>query len=59
MPLTRPTGEVYELSDQIADMAETVGDGRSPSVTGEDGRWAVAMCLKAQESVDTGAVVSF
>lgn len=57
--LTRPTGEVYELSDQIADMAEAVGDGRPPLVTGEEGGWAVAMCLKAQESVDTGAVVSF
>ncbi len=33
--------------------------GRPPRVTGEDGRWSVAMCLKAQESVDTGAVVKF
>jgi myo-inositol 2-dehydrogenase/D-chiro-inositol 1-dehydrogenase len=59
VPLTRPTGEVYELSDQIADIAEAIGEGRPPSVTGEEGCWAVAMCLKAQESVDTGAAVSF
>jgi myo-inositol 2-dehydrogenase/D-chiro-inositol 1-dehydrogenase len=59
VPLSRPPGEVYELSDQIADMAEAVGEDRPPSVTGDDARWAVAMCLKAQESVDTGAVVSF
>jgi myo-inositol 2-dehydrogenase / D-chiro-inositol 1-dehydrogenase len=59
VPLTRPSGEVYELSEQIADMAEAIGDGRPPSVTGDDARWAVAMCLKAQESVDTGTVVSF
>jgi myo-inositol 2-dehydrogenase / D-chiro-inositol 1-dehydrogenase len=57
VPLSGPAGEVYELSGQIADMAGAVGDGRSPSVSGEDGRWAVAMCLKAQESADTGAVV--
>lgn len=59
VPLSKPAGEVYELSDQIADMAAAVGDRRPPSVAGEDGRWAVAMCLKAQESVDTGAVVNF
>lgn len=59
VPLSKPAGEVYELSDQIADMAAAVGDGRPPAVTGEDASWAVAMCLKAQESVDTGAVVSF
>ena len=58
-PLTRPTGEVYDLSDQIADMAEAVADERLPSVTGEDGRWAVAMCLKAQDSADAGTVASF
>ena len=40
-------------------MAEAVRTGRPPRVTGEDGLWSVAMCLKAQESVDTGAVVKF
>ncbi|HOW19404.1 MAG TPA: Gfo/Idh/MocA family oxidoreductase [Phycisphaerae bacterium] len=59
VPIDRPTGEVYELADLIADMAGAVGDGRPPRITGEDGRWAVSMCLKAQESVESGAVVSF
>ena len=26
--------------------------GVAEATTGEDGRWSVAMCLKAQESVD-------
>ena len=42
-----------------AGMAEAVRTGKPPRVTGEDGRWSVAMCLKAQESVETGKPVSF
>ena len=57
--IPKATGEVYELADQIAGMADAVRTGKPPRVTGEDGRWSVAMCLKAQESVDTGAVVKF
>lgn len=57
--IPKATGEVYELADQIEGMAEAVRTGKPPRVTGEDGRWSVAMCLKAQESVDTGAVVKF
>jgi myo-inositol 2-dehydrogenase / D-chiro-inositol 1-dehydrogenase len=59
LPLAKPAGEVYELSDRIADMAEALGEGRAPLVTGEDASWAVAMCVKAQESVETGSVVNF
>ena len=57
VPIAKAAGEVYELADVIADMAETVRTGRRPRATGEDGLWSVAMCLKAQESVDTGTVV--
>jgi len=57
--IPKATGEVYELADQIAGMAEAVRTGKPPRVTGEDGRWSVAMCLKAQESVDKGALVKF
>ncbi|MFA6562560.1 MAG: Gfo/Idh/MocA family oxidoreductase [Verrucomicrobiia bacterium] len=57
--IPKATGEVYELADQIAGLAEAVRTGKPPRVTGEDGRWSVAMCLKAQESVDKGAVVKF
>ena len=59
VPIDRSTGEVYELADLIADMADAVGDNRTPQVTGDDGRWAVSMCLKAQESVESGGVVRF
>jgi myo-inositol 2-dehydrogenase / D-chiro-inositol 1-dehydrogenase len=59
VPIPTASGEVYELAQEIAGMAEAVRTGRPPRVTGEDGLWSVAMCLKAQESVDTGAVVRF
>lgn len=59
VPIDRPTGEVFELADLIADVASAVGDNRTPRVTGEDGRWAVMMCLKAQESVESGGMAAF
>jgi len=59
VPVPTASGEVYELAEEIAGMAEAVRTGRPPRVTGEDGLWSVAMCLRAQESVDTGAVVKF
>lgn len=58
VPVPQTTGEVYELAEEIAGMAEAVRSGQPPRVTGEDGSWSVAMCLRAQESVDTGAVVT-
>jgi myo-inositol 2-dehydrogenase/D-chiro-inositol 1-dehydrogenase len=59
VPIAKASGEVYELADEIAGMAEAIRTGGQPRATGADGLWSVAMCLKAQESVDTGAVVSF
>ncbi len=59
VPIPRSSGEVYELADEIADFAECTRSKKSPVVSGEDGRWSVAMCLKAQESVDKGTVVPF
>jgi myo-inositol 2-dehydrogenase/D-chiro-inositol 1-dehydrogenase len=56
--LDRPTGEVYELEEEIAMMVKAVRDGAPVAATGADGRWSVALCLAAQESVDTGRVVS-
>jgi myo-inositol 2-dehydrogenase/D-chiro-inositol 1-dehydrogenase len=46
------TGEVYELNDQVDNMIRAIADGQPLHSTGVDGRWSVAMCLKAQESVD-------
>jgi myo-inositol 2-dehydrogenase/D-chiro-inositol 1-dehydrogenase len=59
VPIPTASGEVYELAQEIAGMAQAVRTGQPPRVTGEDGLWSVAMCLKAQESVDTGTVVKF
>ncbi len=53
----KPTGEVYELHDQVAMMVRAVRLGGELSCTGEDGRQSVALCLAAQESVETGRVV--
>jgi myo-inositol 2-dehydrogenase/D-chiro-inositol 1-dehydrogenase len=55
--LTGITGEVFELEFELANMAGVVRGEALRCATGEDGRWAVAMCLKAQESVNKGAIV--
>ena len=57
VPITSPSGEVYELVHELAAVARSIRQGCAPPCSGEDGRWSVAMCLKAQESVDTGRVV--
>ncbi len=59
VPITKMTGEVYELVDQAEVLVRAIREGTSPAVTGEDGQWSVAMCLKAQESVETGWPVAF
>ena len=59
IPIEKPTGEVFELVDEITALAAAVRDGAPLPASGEDGRWSVAMCLRAQESVDTGRVVNF
>ena len=56
-PIEKITGEVYELEDEIAMMVRAVREGAPPAATGTDGRWSVALCLAAQESVETGQVV--
>jgi myo-inositol 2-dehydrogenase / D-chiro-inositol 1-dehydrogenase len=57
IPVTKITGEVFELEDQLANLTAAARGGALRCATGEDGRWSVAMCLKAQESVETGRVV--
>ena len=58
VPLEGMSGEVYELQAEIAMMVRAVRDGTPVAATGSDGRWAVALCLAAQRSVETGQVVS-
>jgi myo-inositol 2-dehydrogenase/D-chiro-inositol 1-dehydrogenase len=57
--IEKTTGEVFELVDQITAFATAARDGTPLPATGEDGRWSVAMCLRAQESIDTGRPVNF
>lgn len=57
--IEKASGEVFELVDQITAFATAVREGKPLPASGEDGRWSVAMCLRAQESVDTGKPVSF
>ncbi len=52
--IEKPTGELFELEDQIAMLVRAVRDDEPLTCTGEDGRWSVAMCLAAQTSVNLG-----
>jgi myo-inositol 2-dehydrogenase / D-chiro-inositol 1-dehydrogenase len=58
VPIDKPSGEVYELVDEIARVAQAVRDGTPVACTGEDGRWSVAMCLAAEESLTAGRPVA-
>ena len=53
------TGELFELEDQIVMMAAAIRDGKPVACSAEDGRWSVAMCLAAQESVKSGKPITF
>jgi myo-inositol 2-dehydrogenase/D-chiro-inositol 1-dehydrogenase len=58
VPIGRTPGEFYELEDEMAMMVRAVRDGGPVAARGEDGRWSVALCLAAQRSVESGAVVA-
>jgi myo-inositol 2-dehydrogenase/D-chiro-inositol 1-dehydrogenase len=57
VPIAKAAGEVYELVDQIGRVAQAVRDGMPVACTGEDGRWSVAMCLAAEQSISAGRPV--
>ncbi|HPA17871.1 MAG TPA: Gfo/Idh/MocA family oxidoreductase [Verrucomicrobiae bacterium] len=59
VPIEKHSGEVYELEEQLANMAEVARGGKLRCATGEDGRWSVALCAKAQESVEAGGPIRF
>jgi len=54
VPIDKPTGELFELEDQIARMVDAFQNGRELHCTGKDGRWSVAMCLAAEASIRSG-----
>lgn len=58
VPIEKPTGELFELEDQIARMVTAIRHGTPLHCTGSDGRWSVAMCLAAEESIRCGQPVS-
>lgn len=55
VPIEKPTGELFELEDQIVRMADAIQSGTELHCTAEDGKWSVAMCLAATESIKSGA----
>ena len=55
--IPKASGEVYELADEVAAVVRAVRDGTPVPCSGEDGWWSTAMCLKAAESISTGAPV--
>lgn len=57
IPVPRAAGEVFELEDQFAHFVRAIREGVAPAATGTDGAWSVKMCLKAQESVESGRPV--
>ncbi|MEC8473812.1 MAG: hypothetical protein VXZ38_04105, partial [Planctomycetota bacterium] len=54
VPIEKPTGELFELEDQIARMVDALREGTPLHCTGRDGRWSVAMCLAAEASIKSG-----
>ena len=57
IPLSKPTGELYELEDEIAMVVRAVRDGEPLAADGVDGLCSVALCLAAQQSVECGTEV--
>ena len=58
VPIEKPTGELFELEDQIARMVDAIRRGVPLHCTADDGRWSVAMCLAAEDSVKSGTAVN-
>ncbi len=49
--LTRKSGEVFELREEIAQCIRMVRHGTAPIATGYDGLWSAGLCLVAEESI--------
>jgi myo-inositol 2-dehydrogenase/D-chiro-inositol 1-dehydrogenase len=57
VPIAAPSGEVYELVEQVARVAAAVRTGSPVPCPGEDGRRAVALCRTAREALAAGRPV--
>lgn len=58
IPLTRQSGEVFELREEIAMMVRCVRGEGQPIATGHDGLWSAALCLAAEEAIRRGTPLS-
>ncbi|MBY0586952.1 Gfo/Idh/MocA family oxidoreductase [bacterium] len=56
--IDKPSGEVYELVDEVGRFVEAIQGNGVVGCTGEEGRWSMAMCLKAEESLRTYMPIS-
>ncbi len=52
--LTKHSGEVFELREEIARCIDMVRTGAAPAATGRDGLWSAGLCLLAEESIRQG-----
>jgi myo-inositol 2-dehydrogenase / D-chiro-inositol 1-dehydrogenase len=55
--LTRHSGEVFELREEIAQCVRMARGEAEPIATGEDGLWSAGLCLLAEESIRLGRPV--
>jgi myo-inositol 2-dehydrogenase/D-chiro-inositol 1-dehydrogenase len=51
LTLTKQSGEVFELREEIAQCIDMVRSGKKPIATGLDGLWSAGLCLVAEESI--------
>lgn len=58
VPLRAQAGEVYELVEQVQRFVQAIREGTPVPCDGEEGKWSVALCLKAEESLRDGNQVS-
>ena len=49
--ITRHSGEVFELREEIARCVAMVRHGTKPAASGLDGLWSAGLCLVAEESI--------
>ncbi len=49
--ITKHSGEVYELREEIARCVQMVRGEAAPAASGEDGLWSAGLCLLAEESI--------
>lgn len=59
VPLNKPTGELFELQEEIDMFAQAVQGKRTLAAGGDEGIWSVAMCEFAQQSIDQGREIAF